>query len=106
MFILFSIFVSSSLVGAIPYVFLKIIGILYAAWIFYILLGWLDKGGIKANAGELTTIASVILKGIGIVGGICILVNLPSSVVLFLIFGPIVFGSLWNFFIWIKNRKK
>ena len=108
LFILFSIFVSSSLVGAIsiPLVFLKIIGILYSAWIFYILLGWLDKGGIKANARELTTIASVILKGIGILGGIYILVNLPSSVVLFLIFGPIVFGSLWNLFIWIKNRKK
>ena len=106
LFILFSIFVSSSLVGAIPFVFLKIIGILYSAWIFYILIGWLDKGGIKANARELTTIASVILKGIGILGGIYILVNLPSSVVLFLIFGPIVFGSLWNLFIWIKNRKK
>ena len=106
LFILFSIFVSSSLVGAIPFVFLKIIGILYSAWIFYILLGWLDKGGIKANAREITTIASVILKGIGILGGIYILVNLPSSVVLFLIFGPIVFGSLWNLFIWIKNRKK
>ena len=110
LFILFSIFVSSSLVGAIPYVFLKIIGILYSTWIFYILLGWLDKGGIKANAREITTIASVILKGIGILGGIYILVNLPGSVVgsvvLFLIFGPIVFGSLWNLFIWIKNRKK
>ena len=108
LFILFSIFVSSSLLGAIsiPLVFLKIIGILYSTWIFYILLGWLDKGGIKANARELTTIASVILKGIGILGGIYILVNLPSSVVLFLIFGPIVFGSLWNLFIWIKNRKK
>ena len=108
LFILFSIFVSSSLLGAIsiPLVFLKIIGILYATWIFYILLGWLDKGGIKANAGELTTIASGILKVIGILGGIYILVNLPSSVVLFLIFGPIVFGSLWNLFIWIKNRKK
>ena len=108
LFILFSIFVSSSLVGAIaiPFVFLKIIGILYLAWIFYILLGWLDKGGIKANASELTTIASVILKGIGIVGGIYILVNLPNSVVIFLFLGPIVFGSLWNLFIWIKNRKK
>ena len=106
LFILFSIFVSSSLVGAIPFVFLKIIGILYSAWIFYILLGWLDKGGIKANAGELTTIASGILKVIGIIGGIYILVNLPNSVVLFLIFGPIVFGLLWNLLIWIKNRKK
>ena len=105
LFILFSIFVSSSLVGAIPFVFLKIIGILYSAWIFYILIGWLDKGGIKANADELTTIASVILKGIGIIGGIYILVNLPNSVVLFLFLGPIVFGSLWNLFIWIKNRK-
>ena len=106
LFILFSIFVSSSLVGAIPFVFLKIIAILYAAWIFYILLGWLDKGGIKANAGELTTIASGILKVIGIIGGIYILVNLPNTVVSFLIFGPIVFGLLWNLFIWIKNRKK
>ena len=106
LFILFSIFVSSSLVGAIPLIFLKIIGILYSAWVFYILLGWLDKGGIKANARELTTIASVILKGIGIVGGIYILVNLPNSVVLFLFFGPIVFGLLWNLLIWIKNRKK
>ena len=106
LFILFSIFVSSSLVGAIPYVFLKIIGILYAAWIFYILLGWLDKGGIKANAGELTTITSGILKVIGIIGGIYILMNLPNSVVSFLIFGPIVFGLFWNLFIWIKNKKK
>tara|TARA_B100000886_G_scaffold197179_1_gene135889 strand:+ start:601 stop:813 length:213 start_codon:yes stop_codon:yes gene_type:complete len=70
LFILFSIFVSSSLVSAIPLFFLKIIGILYLAWIFYILLGWLDKEGITANASELTTIASVILRGIGIVGGI------------------------------------
>jgi len=106
LFILFSIFVSSSLVGLIPFVFLKIIGILYTAWFLYILLGWLDKGGIKANASELTTIASVILKGIGILGGIYILMNLPNYVVLFLIFGPIVFGLLWNLFIWIKNRKK
>ena len=108
LFILFSIFISASLIGAItiPLVFLKIIGILYLAWFFCILLGWLDKGGIKANASELTTIASVILKGIGIVGGIYILMNLPNSVVLFLIFGPIVFGSLWELFILIKNRKK
>ena len=108
LFILFSIFVSSSLLGAIsiPLVFLKIIGILYSTWIFYILLGWLDKGGIKANAGEITTITSVVLKGIGILGGIYILMNLPNSVVSFLIFGPIVFGLLWNLFIWIKNRKK
>ena len=106
MFILFSFFITASLVGLIPLVFLKIIGILYLAWIFYILLGWLDKGGIKANAGEITTIASVVLKGIGILGGIYILMNLPNSVVSFLIFGPIVFGLLWNLFIWIKNRKK
>ena len=106
LFILFSIFISASLVGVIPLVFLKIIGILYLPWIFYILLGWLDKGGIKANASELTTIASVILKGVGILGGIYILINLPNSVVLFLFFGPMVFGLLWNLFIWIKNRKK
>ena len=105
-FVLLLAFATFTLLGKIPLIYSKVIGISYIAWLFYILLGWLDKGGIKANARELTTIASVILKGIGIVGGIYILVNLPNSVVLFLFFGPIVFGLLWNLLIWIKNRKK
>ena len=99
-------FAALTVIEAIPFIYLKVIAILYSAWLFYILLGWLDKGGIKENADDLTTIASILAKGIGIVGGIYILLNLPNNVVLLLFFGPMVFGILLNLFSWIKNKKK
>ena len=99
-------FAALTVIEAIPFIYLKVIAILYSAWLFYILLGWLDKGGIKENADDLTNIASILAKGIGILGGIYILLTLPNSVVLLLFFGPIVFGILLNLFSWIKNKKK
>ena len=93
-------------IEAIPLIYLKIVGILYSAWLFYILIGWLDKGGIKENADELTKIASVLVKVIGIVGGIYILGKLPDTLFLIALFSPMVLGLLFSLFPWIKNRKK
>ena len=93
-------------IEAIPLIYLKIVGILYSAWLFYILIGWLDKGGIKENADELTKIASVLVKVIGIVGGIYILGKLPDTLFLIALFSPMVLGLLFSLSPWIKNRKK
>ena len=106
LFTLLLAFASFTLLGKIPLIYSKVIGISYAAWLFYIFLGWLDQGGIGENADKLTEVVSFIVKCIGVVGGIYILINLPNSVALFLFFGPMVFGLLANLFFWIKKRKK
>ena len=87
-------------------IYSKVIGISYIAWLFYIFLGWLDSGGIEENADKLTEIVSVIVKGIGIVGGIYLLLQLSNTAVLFLFFAPMVFALLANLFFWIKKRIK
>ena len=105
-FVLLLAFATFTLLGKIPLIYSKVIGILYVAWLFYIFLGWLDSGGIEENADKLTEIVSVIVKGIGIVGGIYLLLQLSNSAVLFLFFAPMVFGLLANLFFWIKKRIK
>ena len=106
LFTLLLAFATFTLLGKIPLIYSKVIGISYAAWLFYIFLGWLDQGGIEENADKLTEILSVIVKGIGIVGGIYLLMQLSNSAVLVLFFAPMVFGLLANLFFWIKKRKK
>ena len=105
-FALLLAFTTLTLIGKIPLIYSKVIGISYVAWLFYIFLGWLDSGGIEENADKLTGIVSVIVKGIGIVGGIYLLLQLSNSAVLFLFFAPMVFGLLANLFFWIKKRIK
>ena len=105
-FLLLLAFATFTLLGKIPLIYSKVIGISYVAWLFYIFLGWLDSGGIEENADKLTEIVSVIVKGIGIVGGIYLLLQLSNSAVLFLFFAPMLFGLLANLFFWIKKRIK
>ena len=105
-FVLLLAFATFTLLGKIPLIYSKVIGISYIAWLFYIFLGWLDSGGIEENADKLTEIVSVIVKGIGIVGGIYLLLQLSNSAVLFLFFAPMLFGLLANLFFWIKKRIK
>ena len=105
-FVLLLAFATFTLLGKIPLIYSKVIGISYIAWLFYIFLGWLDSGGIEENADNLTEIVSVIVKGIGIVGGIYLLLQLSNTAVLFLFFAPMVFALLANLFFWIKKRIK
>ena len=105
-FVLLLAFATFTLLGKIPLIYSKVIGISYIAWLFYIFLGWLDSGGIEENADKVTEIVSVIVKGIGIVGGIYLLLQLSNTAVLFLFSAPMVFYFLANLFLWIKKRIK
>ena len=105
-FALLLAFATFTLLGNIPLIYSKVIGISYLGWLFYIFLGWLDQGGIKENADKLTEIVFVIVKGIGIVGVLYLLLQLSNSAVLFLFFGYMGLGLLANLFFWIKKRKK
>lgn len=97
-----NIFFALSLIGSIPIIFLKVFGSIYAAWLLYIIFGWLNKGGIKEHSEELTLIA----KFIGIIGGIFLLFKIPDIVITYGIVSIFFGGLLFGLFGWIKNRNK
>ena len=97
-----NIFFALSLIGSIPIIFLKVFGSIYAAWLLYIIFGWLNKGGIKEHSEELTLIA----KFIGIIGGIFLLFKIPDIVITYGIVSIFFGGLLFGLFDWIKNRNK